>query len=605
MASQLTSGRATSSSELGNIAAQLGGSTASNNAALSSFAPVGASITVPPPSTVPAMTPVVTAADAEKDYQAKLANYNQLKDSIQQQGSLLAQQAAQRAADQAQKDLQTSEANLKQQGVDIQKQQADTAAKDTDLKRAALSMSDSTSVTGNTYQPPQTAPITTPVPQTNTDTLNQGLDQAVSTKIGGLQDIQDQRDSITAQSNQALQSLLQGTIPLSPPQTALISSLQNQLTQNENDQKQANTAYTGAVTEAGFRSGGEYTPEQYAGQIHAAVSLGVSKIQNLDNSAAQTMANLEQSFQKDNFDIINKQFDNLSKTLDDKATALQDMYKTVTDSLKDQRDFQYKAQQDAQNFGLAVDKYKLDVANSAVDNNLKRAQAAKVYSDLAANGDPADLSSAQSWVKNIQSGVAKFTDVPAALKNAVSVGIANGTPQGSNQLLTTTKQALDDLNSKVTNNQGFSGAVGAKGPSSLFGLRSTPFAGTQAANFDAKLKQTVNDVVLPNLTILHGLGRVTDREFQALQSSITSLNTNLSEDEFKKELKNVTDTIDQKIADTQPEVTKSSVQNALTSGYSPDQIVSEYMKDPSMAPKIQAAQKAGYSSQEIIDYYSQ
>src|SRR5205823_1419347 len=71
------------------------------------------------------------------------------------------------------------------------------------------------------------------------------------------------------------------------------------------------------------------------------------------------------------------------------------------------------------------------------------------------------------------------------------------------------------------------------------------------ANFDAKLKQVVNDTVLPNLNLLHGLGRVTDREFQALSHAVTSLSTNLSEDEFKTELKTITDRINQKVQESQ------------------------------------------------------
>lgn len=156
---------------------------------------------------------------------------------------------------------------------------------------------------------------------------------------------------------------------------------------------------------------------------------------------------------------------------------------------------------------------------------------------------------ADSWVQNINSGKAKLSDLTGnpSLKNLVAQGIAS-TGSSSNDILTTTTQSLQELNDLVANNQGFSGAVGAKGLSSLFGLKSTPIAGTAAANFDAKLNQVKNDVILPNLTLLHGLGRITDREFQSLSSAITSLSTNLSESDFKTELKNVTDTINSKIA---------------------------------------------------------
>lgn len=156
-----------------------------------------------------------------------------------------------------------------------------------------------------------------------------------------------------------------------------------------------------------------------------------------------------------------------------------------------------------------------------------------------------------SWVQNINSGRAKLSDITGnpSLKGLVSQGLSQ-TQGSSNDILTTTKKSLDELNNLVDTNQGFSGAVGAKGISSLFGVRGIPLAGTKAANFSAKLNQVKNDVILPNLNLLHGLGRITDREFQALSSAITSLSTDLPEADFKTELANITDSINQKIQNT-------------------------------------------------------
>ncbi len=180
-----------------------------------------------------------------------------------------------------------------------------------------------------------------------------------------------------------------------------------------------------------------------------------------------------------------------------------------------------------------------------------KATATASTSGYVAGANPA----VDGWVQNIGSGAAKFSDVPAALKTAVSNGLA-ATHGSADDILATTKQSLAELQDMVNNDKGFTAAVGAKGISSLFGLKGSPFAGTAAANFDAKLKQVTNDVVLPNLKILHGLGRVTDREFQALQSAVTSLGTNLSESQFKKELEDITNQIN--AAATQPQTTSDS-----------------------------------------------
>lgn len=169
-----------------------------------------------------------------------------------------------------------------------------------------------------------------------------------------------------------------------------------------------------------------------------------------------------------------------------------------------------------------------------------------------AGGSGADQSSAVAgWVANIKSGTAKLSDITGnpTLKNLVSTALASSGATGSQALLSTTQESLKELENLVTKNIGFTGAVGAKGITSLFGLKGSPLAGTAAANFDAKLKQVKNDVIIPNLNLLHGLGRVTDREFQALSSAITSLSPDLPEGDFKTELNNLITRID-KLATT-------------------------------------------------------
>lgn len=151
------------------------------------------------------------------------------------------------------------------------------------------------------------------------------------------------------------------------------------------------------------------------------------------------------------------------------------------------------------------------------------------------------------WVQNVQSGKATLANVPKNLQNAVSQGLAATSGQ-PNDILKTTQQSLQELQDMVNKNHGFTASVGYRG---LLGTFTGPIAGSNAAGFAAKAVQTVNDVVLPNLTLLHGLGRITDKEFQALTSAVTSLNINtdkgsryygtspLSESDFKTELTSV------------------------------------------------------------------
>lgn len=334
-----------------------------------------------------AIQPVITSASAQADIAKKFAIFQDLQNQVKNQQSVLAQQAAQRAADEAASQLEKARNNLEQQKIGIEQQTADIAAKDAESKRIALGMSNSTTASGfnqGAYDSfkannPDLAhsQVEAPQPQNTSqvgDIAQQGIGDAMAEKQAQLSAIQNAQDQVTQQSIQALQSLQQGTIPLSGPQSALIGSLQQQLVQNVQDQKQANASYTGALTTSLMRSGGEYTPEQTAGAIHNSITLGVQKIQSLDNSAAMAIANLEQEFQKDNYEIFNSQYEKLTKTLDAKAQAIQDTYKDTVAAIKDARDFE--ATQIQRNFEnmMTSDKFTYQQKQDAIDNAFKAGQ---------------------------------------------------------------------------------------------------------------------------------------------------------------------------------------------------------------------------------------
>ncbi len=228
--------------------------------------------------------------------------------------------------------------------------------------------------------------------------------------------------------------------------------------------------------------------------------------------------------------------------------------------------------------------------SNPLDTKLKLAQiseananAAKAYQSISASGqDPATVS---GWVTNIKSGIAKLSDLTGnpALKNAVVTALAAGGSSQS-QILQTTKQSLDELNAMVNQTQltgtGFTDAVG----NPLLGWTSK-IPGSQAADFNAKFTQVKNDVILPNLNLLHGLGRVTDREFQALTAAVTSLNTNESQGQFKRDLSDLTNQINQKLqadSGTQTNTTTAKglpfdYQAAITAGHT-DAEIQAYLK---------------------------
>ena len=236
----------------------------------------------------PMSTPVVTSQGAQEDFGAKLAAFN----TIQENNKLQAQTRAnkQALADQSKKEQDALA--LAQKNIDTQNAQKQ---QEINAKASALG---GASTTPQTNQTPQTGttqtgttagtPTTGGIPQTPTNipdntAIQTGINNATNTLLSGQDIIQQQKDQLTYQTSSQLNSLMNGTFPLSISQQSLINSVQTQLQQNQQSQQIANQSYVGQVTEATFRSGGEYTNAQMSGQIANAVSYGVAKIAELDN----------------------------------------------------------------------------------------------------------------------------------------------------------------------------------------------------------------------------------------------------------------------------------------------------------------------------------
>lgn len=86
---------------------------------------------------------------------------------------------------------------------------------------------------------------------------------------------------------------------------------------------------------------------------------------------------------------------------------------------------------------------------------------------------------------------------------------------------------------------GKAGAVGAKGPSSLFGIMSKPMAGTDAAAYTAKVDRLKALLTVPNLQNMRGLGHMSDREFATMQSVAAALDRGMPEDQWDAEMSRV------------------------------------------------------------------
>lgn len=155
-----------------------------------------------------------------------------------------------------------------------------------------------------------------------------------------------------------------------------------------------------------------------------------------------------------------------------------------------------------------------------------------------------------AWISNISNGTggATISNVPKNLQGLVNQGLMaqKGTPS---EILQATADSLKTLNDMVANDHGFTGAVGSKlALGTIGGLVPSGLPGSDEADFLAQLNKVKNEVILPNLKLLKGMGRVTDREFKSLSDAITALGPQLSEGKFKEELATLTKSISDKLA---------------------------------------------------------
>lgn len=93
-------------------------------------------------------------------------------------------------------------------------------------------------------------------------------------------------------------------------------------------------------------------------------------------------------------------------------------------------------------------------------------------------------------------------------------------------------QMIGSEDGKIGRHPGFSGAVGAKGMSSLFGLRDNPIGGTDAADFSALYEQVKGGAFLEAVAKMKGSGALSDTEGKAAAGAITRMKTSQSEAEF-------------------------------------------------------------------------
>ena len=93
--------------------------------------------------------------------------------------------------------------------------------------------------------------------------------------------------------------------------------------------------------------------------------------------------------------------------------------------------------------------------------------------------------------------------------------------------------------SGILEHPGFSGSVGAKNASFLFGAKGQPFAGTKEADFMAMLDQLKGGAFLQAFQSLKGGGPITDLEGEKATQAIVRAQNSQSEEGFRKSMNEV------------------------------------------------------------------
>ncbi len=615
----------------------------------------------------PVLTPVITSSAAKDDLAKKQADFATLQANNATHASTLAQQKLLDQQAQMEKDRQAQEQKNIQAGIDQK-------AKETEAKNAALGIVTPPPTSSTVTPQPQNAPVVSSAPTSSSTgtiapqgaivdpqstqgkvaTINNSLNDSTGTLVQGLDDIQNTKDSLATTVNKQLNSVLRGTFPLTTSQQALVTSVQNQLVQQENEQKIANKGYEGAVAQAGFREGGEYTPAQYAGQIANAVSYGVAKIQALDNAAAKTMAELDTNFQKDDYDMITKNYALLDKQLDDKSSHLKDMFDAVTSTLKDQRDQQLKAQETiAKNEKDAKD-FTEKVREFNTNHNL---EAAKYNHQLEMDASTGTNSLDDKGLEMLARGYLTSGVMPSvgygkqavAMRTAI-INKAVKLSGGADNVNPAVNKAAYDANKAVLKNQQQSYTVAdtayrifdkngdlaltlAKGLNNsnspiINQLSNSVINQTTGQGQLDSYKAVVTSLQSEYATLINvkggGGGQVTEgdktKAEKAIPMDISPARLQEVLTNLKKEGTNVLNERKQTVDQLTSNITNNGtayntkvadkpllgqITTAKSLGYSPSEIILNLTKNPQYSSAISSAKAQGYNDDEIINYLTQ
>ncbi|MGH7249511.1 MAG: hypothetical protein ACREGC_00900, partial [Minisyncoccia bacterium] len=226
-----------------------------------------------------------------------------------------------------------------------------------------------TPTTQNQNQPQGTSTTNPPAAGDLSNVNGAGANQANQAILG----IQNQADAAFQNFQSQIQQIMSGSFPLTPSQQAQVNATQASFNALKTQQDLINRNFEGQIRVAAASSGLNMTaPQVELGQIKNAMDSGVAQISAIDTQASKAIADLQQGFMTQDYDLINASYSAASKLFSDKTQAIQDMNTNV---------------QNATNQALEMHKQAVAEQQQAFDNQqteLKNQQAAIAFA--AQNG---------------------------------------------------------------------------------------------------------------------------------------------------------------------------------------------------------------------------
>lgn len=426
------------------------------------------------------------------------------------------------------------------------------------------------------------------------------------------QEVQTTLDTAASRALTQLNQIASGTYPLSPAEQSLLSSTTAIYQSTLQAQQQANTAYTGQMTEAMASLGiSTSAPTEAMGMIHAAIDSGNSKMATLDAQMAKSVADMTLAFQKQDYQMVSDAWDSTSKYLEDRISTLQTMQKSVTDLAQQQKsDLQA---QTTENMTAIMDSNTISyqekqqlLAQATLNETVRHDMAQELASDP---------SSPQSQNKLFQQGV-------ATLKSELSnrsggLGLQDAKVNQAIHL----KNLFDQYKTtKTVQNTGSAGqSLGGSHQETVYNIPKVQYA----------------ELAMGLANLISGTNQVSDSAREAIlqrtakgdiNGAISYVTGSPQNGSTQKVLQNLKDSIDRQATTAESErqtyvndlllrlppglsqenVDRLTQSSGLNSYYTPKEQVNNYLKsNPDDAEPAAQLYDAGFSDQDVLDYLNQ